>query len=291
MTAQVIQKLAGLLPPDCGYFAGSLGRFLVGKCIIEMDPRFGWNFVNAFVQTGRLLPAEVLNSELQRTFYHLHYGEADEAVQTAIAWDFPRNAQRHVLNALLLCPDVAFSEISLIFGLSEEAVRTYEQLFFNVRDRLADSGYVAHLVYPLGEVPQTEEDFEREDPGQRFLRVAFEHGKKEVLQMAGLVRPQPGDLPVAKLAEEVERGLLARGVAALHHGQANSAEIKHAKDVVLARMKVTQPEQTLPLKGLEALSLNDGILETLRGIQEPDIQRRLYFDEPPKTPGSGPSPG
>src|SRR5882724_2819751 len=109
----------------------------------------------------------------------------------AIARDCPwQNVQRYVLNALLMCADIEIPEISHLFDLTEEAVWIYEQLFFNIRERLADSLYIARLAYPLGRRSVAKEDLEREDPGQPFLRAAFEYGKNEVLYMAGLVRPQ-----------------------------------------------------------------------------------------------------
>jgi len=290
MTAKVIRELAALLPKNCGYLTRGPGRFLPGNYAIENcvgDPRFGWNFVGAFIQSRQPFPPQVLNPELRRTFSHLHYREADEAVQTAIAWDFPRNSQRYALNALLLCPDIALPEIAQLFGLSAEEVRVYEQLFYNVRDRLSDAGYIAKLVFPLGRSPVTKDNLLREDPGQPFLRAAFNHGKTEVLHMAGLIRPQSDGMPVDKLAEEFERGLLAQGVMALRHGHGSSPELKNAKDLLLARMKVVQPEQAVPDKGLEALSISHGILETLQGIQADDIKKRIYLPDEPNSLAGG----
>src|SRR4051794_23349174 len=102
MTTKVIRELAGLLPPNCGYLTYGLARFFPRNYALEScvgDLRFGWNFVGAFIQMRQPLPPQVLNPELRRAFYHLSYGEPDEAVQTAIAWDFPRNTQRYALNA------------------------------------------------------------------------------------------------------------------------------------------------------------------------------------------------
>jgi len=293
MTAKLIRELAALLPQNCGYVTRNPGRFFSVNYVIEAcvdDPRFGWNFVNAFVQTKQPLPAQVFNPELRRTYYHLNFGEADEAVQAAIARDCPwQNVQRYVLNALLMCTDIEIPEIAQVLGLSEEAVRIYDQLFLNARDRLSDAIYIARLVYPMGYIPPTKDDLDREDPGQRFLRAAFEYGKKEVFHMAGLARPQSGSAAVDKLAAEFERETLARGITAQRHGSSNSPELKHAKDLVLARMKVIQPEQTVPAKGLEALSISHGIMDTLLAIQAEDIQRRIYLPDESKPPPGGKS--
>ena len=99
---------------------------------------------------------------------------------------------------------MAFAEVSEGLGstpvnncgcpiLSEDTIRVYETLFWNVRDR--DRIYVTSLVYPDTRLVEFVPGYPlEEDPRNLVLRAAFDYGIQEAEELLGLKNPVQADI-------------------------------------------------------------------------------------------------
>ena len=72
--------------------------------------------------------------------------------------------------------------------MSEDTIRVYETLFWNVRDR--DRIYVTSLVYPDTRLIEFVPGYPlEEDPRNLVLRAAFDYGIQEAEELLGLKNP------------------------------------------------------------------------------------------------------
>jgi hypothetical protein len=157
MRIQRVKELLELLPAESPYITRiphelstrGVPREVDLHAYAENDPRFGWGFVSSCVALQRALPSTITEPELVRPYVHLAYELSDPEAQLAIGLELDRADHRRILlRCGLLLPQYSYSALAQRLGLSESAVRIFEALFWNVRDRLADRIYIASLVYP-----------------------------------------------------------------------------------------------------------------------------------------------
>jgi len=142
-------------------------QYIVQKLAVEQDwddprlnemldlhdaPDFGWQFVRSFVDCGRELPAAVHEPILREVYAILRGRKTPSPVMLEVLGlhgsSASVNVNRGLMKALLMLPSVSLEEVARVTGFATEVVRSYEQLCFNVRERLDDGLYIAKLVYP-----------------------------------------------------------------------------------------------------------------------------------------------
>src|SRR6266700_555221 len=155
MSTARIEKLLKILPPEAPYLAGFSRNFGDPNIPVEVnvwaeasnDPAFGSKFIDSFLKLGRPLPDSIIEAEFRRVYSYACGQSEDQDAREALALEHPRNLQRRILLCCLLLRDeFDFAQIAQRAGLSEDTVRMYEALFWNVRGR--DKIYVNSLVYP-----------------------------------------------------------------------------------------------------------------------------------------------
>lgn len=75
---------------------------------------------------------------------------------------------------------------SIYLDTSPDVVKLYEQLFFNVRDRMHEKCHISHIAWP--QTRQVEYQFaynQREDAGYLMMRASRNHGSAVALNFAG----------------------------------------------------------------------------------------------------------
>jgi hypothetical protein len=289
MTARHIRELTRYLRADGPYPGavhseqGSFGRSFRELCLAVClnDPQFGYNFVMSFVTSGRTIPPGVLDMNLRRAFYYFARNTNDDVMSEAYALVHPANAaNQRILNALLLCRDMKLGQIAEVLSLPENAVSVYEQLWFNVRDRLGDKSFIASLVFPQTLFVSKEQDPEEDrDYAQALLRAAVKYGADEVLYMSGLTPSRSASVQVGKSAEEFEGLLMDAALTLVRHGRANdktAPAIDRAKTLVAASKRAGQPDRlTDDIAGLGAIGAAESTLSNVARIQQQDISRRI----------------
>jgi hypothetical protein len=197
MTIERIEELLGLLPADAPYLVRiprslSVQGFppdIANNAYAFNDPSFGWGFVKSFLDLGRPLPALVYESQLLRPYCCLMYAASDKDARAALELEHPANRQRRILlRCMLLRTEYTYAAIAKKLNLSEEAIRIYEMLFWNVRDR--DRAYICSLIYPdTRQVEFVPGYFLHEDPEMVALRAAYHHGIDVVEALLGMKDP------------------------------------------------------------------------------------------------------
>jgi hypothetical protein len=111
------------------------------------DLKFGWKFIQSFLELDRPLPAQVYECQLVRPHCYLRYRNADREARSAIEPERAANWQQCLLlRCKLFRAEYDYGAIATRPGLLEDTIRVYETLFWNVRDR--GRIYVTSLVYP-----------------------------------------------------------------------------------------------------------------------------------------------
>lgn len=152
-------------------------------------PDFGWQFVLSFADCGRELPATVHESILRELYAILrgHKTPSSEMLEVlGLHYSSASvNVSRNLMKALLILPSVSLEEVARVTGFSTSVVWSYEQLFFNVRDRLDDGLYIAKLVYPKSMFVILEPDYPANvDIEILLLRAARDFGPDVAVELA-----------------------------------------------------------------------------------------------------------
>ena len=162
MDASYIRLLVEFLSGDSTYFRlnGPASNRTDRLAIALNDPKFGWNFLKSIKEDGLELPPVIAHPQLLQAYRYLN-GAYDEAMDDALILMHPENmTTRNALRALLICRDVTLEQIAICLRISPEAARVFDQLFYNVRDRLDEPGYIGQLLNPYGVALGSDSDSE-----------------------------------------------------------------------------------------------------------------------------------
>lgn len=192
-----VRQLISLLPPGAAYsptprsspFRPARPSAAERFALALHDPAFGWHFVDAHLQVRvrRWLPDTVHEWALLQSFLARWLKVPDPLMQEVES--FRTEARRHerdLLEGLLLARSLSIADIAGHLGTSDAIVEAYEALFWNVRDRLNERGYINSLLYPDG-VQAAARDAQPHSLGDRLrlLRAGAQDNVNEVLALAG----------------------------------------------------------------------------------------------------------
>lgn len=174
--------------------------------------------------------------------------------------------------------DLTLEQIARWMRLKVPTVRAFDQLFFNVRDRRDEPGYITQLLHPDG--IGVGRDYVSEE--LLLLRVGALFGAQEVIRVAR-IKPDTRVQSLDELRENLERELLlAAETRALHGGDQDldSPVVTTAMKVLVAekRTKRDQPKQGGDVNALEEISAHYSVMETLKQVSEPDIKKMIALD-------------
>lgn len=292
MDQKRVRELFALLPPGAAYPATPRrSPFQYARqepaerfAFALHDPAFGSNFVEAHLQVRvrRWLPDTVHEWPLLQCFL-ARWLDVTEPLMVEVE-SFRTEARRHdrnLLEALLLAKSVTLGDIADHLHVSEEVVQAYETIFWNVRDRLTEQGYLNALLYPGG-VQESVRDAKPNATGDRLrlLRAGAQNDVDEVLALAGYkLASNPGALTEDN--GEVERRMQQDAQRRMRAGcRMEDSVVKIVYAAAARRQEIAMTEDELALHKINAVSpALDEIQKHngLKGLPPPDY-RKLITD-------------
>lgn len=282
-----VRELLALLPPGAAYPAiprrshfqprpSASERFALAL----HDPAFGWNFVEAHLKQRRWLPDTVHEWALLQCFLARRLDVPEPLIVEVES--FRTDARRHdrnLLEALLLAKSVTLGDIADHLHISKEVVEAYETIFWNVRDRLDERGYINALLYPDG-VQAAARDARPDAVGDRLrlLRAGVQNDVGEVLALAGYkLASNPGALTEDN--GEVERRMQQDAQRRIRAGcRMEDPVVKIVYAAAARRKEIALTEDELALHKINAVSpALDEIRKHngLKGLPPPDYRELI----------------
>jgi len=285
MTADEIKQLCRLIPVGSTRFSipasgdvSAAQRWIDVEYRALRDPRFGFNFIRTLIETGTPFPlrAKQLDQSLLEMAYIYErmaaqgHRPTDGAISEAHFLARPENRMAAVVNAYLLQPSKDFSHrrIANATGFCEMGIRFYETLFFNVRDRAEDPGYIFWLIWPHGRYSLYGNDYTRLVPdGQLLLQMADEFGLEKALAGYGFLRGYTKQIDAAQGVTEAKHVITGKALSAFWAGQSNNnnRDIGRHTAFVIAEAQSGGP-QSGALENVGMTNLGDDILDEIRKL-------------------------
>lgn len=287
-----IRLLAEQLPPDCPYFRQAFrhnpaklrnSTLATRQAAALNDVALGWNLASSYAEAGLDTPPFITQTAVVRANCKLLYPDCkDAAVTNAEVFNTPEfKPRRNLLQALLCCPGTSVQDIAGQCHIDPDVLSLFEQLFWNVRDRLEEKLYINQLLYKNTRFPGPGvRDQEQADPGLRLCRLGYEKGITAVLHAAGVLRLEDGQGDTRRLYEDLEQKLLLQASLGVAQGLVSPAGnpcLPSAMKLQLAKMR-QKPEEELDedaRRGLAGMSLSMAVTESFMRLVKPDLDRRL----------------
>ena len=263
MDQKRVRELISLLPPGAAYPAGPRrSPFQYARqepaerfAMAMRDPAFGASFVGAFIEKRRWLPDVINEWPLLQFYLSRAFKVTEPLIQEAQSFlTEMRRQERDILDALLLAEDTTLAGIAEILNTREVVVEAYEMLFWSVRDRRHEKGYLTALSYPDGRQAATR-DAKPDAVGDRLrlLRAGAENGKAAVLALAGW-SPEPSGALEDAGAQFDHRLQTEAGRRWSAGARLEDSVIKAAHQGSLRRQENTSDEDPLALHNINAVS-------------------------------------
>ena len=287
MDQQRVRELVALLPPGATYPAhprrspfqarpSASERFALAL----HDPAFGWHFVQEHLRLRRWLPDTIHEWELLQCFLTQWLKVTDPLMLEVESFRSEvRRQERDFLEALLLARSVTLGDIAAHLHTTEEVVEAYACLFWNVRDRLDERGYLNTLLYPAGwQAAMRDAQPNAIGDRLRLLRVGAQNDVDEVLALAGY---QPGSKGGALTEDsgEVERRMQQDAQRRMRAGcRMEDPVVKAVHTAAVRRKEISLTEDELALHKINAVS---PALEEIRkynglkGLPPPDYRELI----------------
>lgn len=301
MTKDEIKQLCRLIPVGSTRFsvpatgdASAAQRWLDVEFHALNDPRFGFNFIRTLIETGTPFPlrAKKLDESLLEMAYVFERMAAqgqrpvDGAIADAHNLARPNNRLYHVVNALLMQPpeEYPYQKIAHTVGLSVLAIRVYETLYFNVRDRLDDPGYIYRLIWPHGRYDVYNPAYTSLVPqDQLLLQNCDEFGIEKGLAGVGFIRNYPKLVETAQGMTEIKHSLTAQCLGAMWSGQSNvnNRAIGRHMAFVIAEAQSGGP-QSGALENVGMTNIGDAMLNELRTLSAVSDTTKVVIDITPE---------
>lgn len=275
MNVQRLEDLLGLLPAEAPYLVRvphntrGFPREVDWRAYALNDPGFGWGLITSFLSLGRELPAAVSETELVRPYSYLAYGREDAQARQAIGLEFERPDQRRILARCWLLVSGDYSAIGRRLRLSQEVVRIYESLFWNIRDRIDDRCFVNSLVYPQSRQVELIPGYHRnESPLYLALRATVSSGIEAAEELLGL-RPVSGADGKAWAAQVLRTADLMLKMGFIHQ---NLAVYKQARRLLRSTKREDPPKNRVDSQ-YPALGISDAIAMSFYACVNPARHR------------------
>jgi len=192
---------------------------------------FGAAYCDWFIARGEGLPSDVgrpaTGERWMRAYHELELkGRHCRAVAEAASWNKDGSAGESV-RPLLLAEEGTVDAVASALGLDRDSVEAYEQLYYNVRDRLSEKSWVTRIVYPRGRMEEIQRFyFETADMETLAARAAYNNGMADALWFLG----HHGQLPSgAEAAKGARDEVAATGWIVSRNGGALRGDVQSVK--------------------------------------------------------------
>jgi hypothetical protein len=237
------------------------------------DAAFPWHFSQAFAQLRQPLPAMVHEPYIKLAYEHILNRAVNEDIFEAQIIQHPKwQTKRGFLEALLLLPDLRLDEVAKHTGFLVSTVMIYEQLFWNVRDRMNDLLFINELIFPETRLAEFQTDYwTNAEPRNLMLRAAYYNDLDTLLKLFGS-RTKREEQSSDVSAKNVRARIMADADFVVRAGGASSkvGVLDSARKMIVATEKYAGPKQEFgdDVIGITAIGLDPGqsILETVKGL-------------------------
>jgi hypothetical protein len=267
MNYRTISTLLEYLPEDeefatSNFFGGSTSSLTHGVLdqasarfiVAYKDLSLGWKSAQLLANSDISFPCFLQGDDLwvfkaylycidSKKFFNRSVAEARGLASNHMSRD------NEAIKALLISDDIDYKYISRRTSLSEDTVKAYERLFFNIVDRKQDHMFIKNVVYPDGRMVEMFDDYlKNEDLGKILLRTGYNNGAEHVLHFAGfksgLVHSlaNRNDMPA-----QLEALFMANGYLLARNGwlnqRANAVGLHNARNILQAAKQGGVEEQ------------------------------------------------
>ena len=295
MTGKRIEQLCQLIPTGSS-FLGTLPHLnhlpsLPGNTQDRMNrwtfsinnPRFGWDLVNALVETRTGFPDAVHEETLRTAYMARTLGFSDRAVDYAYMFETqPQfSAQRSIIKSMVMA-NCSVSQIMRDMGgvIDMYVLVAWEDLFYNIRDRSREPGFLYGIVYPDGPVVEKDANYERlESLDMLVMRLAYHHGWEHTATWCGLTRRENVEMVDAvAAAQQVESAIMTNALLSIRTGglnQPRNQAINQARQLIAAKLAGGEENNAASdLYGLSAIGAGNAALTELSRM-DMDLDERL----------------
>lgn len=288
MTEADIIRYCHLLPPfarrfdvnltDAGVGSANQQRVNRNRCA-TFDPAFGWHFVKTLTECDVRFPAGIEHVWLLRTYMYEKSRQFEPTLDKMVGMASDSALFQNAVQALLIHKDYTVERTAATLGLDPLVVEAYEQLFFNVRDRLADQEYMTHLIWPYGRYCESDPAYYNTlSPRQRLLQTSYEHGPEKALAAAGYNRSGMNMYTGPAALQETQR-LAMHGANmclwSVTSANTNAIPVRRIFNIVVAQAQSGAPqENTAEAREIQCLgtSMRTILVGLVGAGQEPDAQ-------------------
>ena len=279
MKIEMIRQLVDMMPPANGLYRNNpvIDPGLDWKDTLlseaERDPGFPWRYVHECVSMGLTLPRCVTSEPMRLAFIYLTTRKDNDHLRTAriIRKDTYRD-KATAMEIFLLRKELTLQDIALLIGIHVEAVKIYEGLFFNVRDRLDDPGFARHIAFPASRQVQFAKDYlQKTDPMSIARHFGHDGDVESVLRWIG---DRPSSTVAAERSTKITQDAVCGDAAwlaragAIH--QPTYALNKTIGLLTVEAMNTSAPKsQTVGSDLSNVLTLGDGINASMIKRRDP----------------------
>lgn len=187
-----------------------------------------------------------------------------------------RTYKRNALEAFLLCRDISLNKISEFMDLAVEVIWLYDQLFFNVRDRINERSYIGQIVGGQTRMAEFRDDYMNERSDLVAKRVAVDQGAEWLMD---LLYMQNNVKAFDKARSMENTGAIATGTSerAARYGMASPGNVmamnngvKILQSGLIGGAEGAGKDQM----GLAQMSAGRAIFDTVVKMQAPDLEKR-----------------
>jgi hypothetical protein len=267
MNYKTISTLLEYLPEDeefatSNFFGGStsslthgvLDQASVRFIIAYKDLSLGWKSAQLLSNSDISFPCFLQGDDLWIFKAYLYCIDSKKFFNRAVA-ESRGLASNHMsrdnetIRALLISDDVDYKYIARKTSLSEDTVKAYERLFFNIVDRKQDYMFIKNVVYPDGRMVEMFDDYlKNEDLGKILMRTGYNNGAEHVLHFAGFKSGLVHSLANGNdMPAQLESLFMANGYLLARNGwinqRANAVGLHNARNILQASKQGGVEEQ------------------------------------------------
>lgn len=267
MNYRTISTLLEYLPEDeefatSNFFGGSTSSLTHGVLdqasarfiIAYKDLSLGWKSAQLLSNSDIAFPCFLQGDDLWVFKAYLYCIDSKKFFNRAVA-EARGLASNHMsrdnetIRALLISDEVDYKYISRKTALSEDTVKAYERLFFNIVDRKQDHMFIKNVVYPDGRMVEMFDDYlKNEDLGKILMRTGYNNGAEHVLHFAGFKSGLVHSLANGNdMPAQLEALFMANGYLLARNGwlnqRANAVGLHNARNILQAAKQGGVEEQ------------------------------------------------
>jgi hypothetical protein len=241
------------------------------------DLQFGWTIVRYLSDNSDSEIMDMTDNEfIVRAYNFENFGTKDKAIERAVMYTLPsRQHFSSTIKSCLLVEGITYEEISEKLGIELDTVRAFDQLFFNVTDRIKEALWLADVVYPETRFVEAMDNYHKNESFSMMLqRAGYNNGIEAVQFFSGLRSSILTSGDMANAAGKMENALMINGFLLATNGfinQRDATGIHNARTIINAEKQGgNQNESSEDITGTLGESIY-GSLEIFKEVESSQL--------------------